>query len=217
MKDRPILFSGEMVRSILAGRKTQTRRIVKPLVEEITIRTFDGGRCAEVIWKDAKRLESVGGGTDDGGHDILAGMVYERNPYGRPGDRLWVREAAYIAPPNFGRDSDANLSDDQGRCRVVSWAASSESPEAAGWYGIKKTPSIHMPRWASRLTLEVVKVRVERVQAISDADALAEGSPNKPPNICWEFGRLWDRINGKRAPWASDPWVWVIEFKRVQP
>lgn len=208
--ERPILFSGEMVRAILAGRKTQTRRIVKPQPVAPLRFSIDrpavGGSVAYFAYVDA-------GGVH---HNELSAECR----YGQPGDRLWVREAAYIAPPNFGDDRDCNLTDYEGRPRVASWAATmdSDSVRCATDYGVKCTPSIHVPRWASRITLEVVAVRVERVQDISRDDVQAEGVESK----AWDsglrkdaFSALWDSINGKRAPWASNPWVWVVEFKRV--
>jgi len=176
VKERPILFSGPMVRAILAGRKTQTRRVVKPQHIPAGVRTLR--------WEnqDAAELQ----------HSA-------RCPYGVPGDRLWVRETWQPGPDDcvyYRADNDPNENQ---------WK-----------------PSIHMPRWASRITLEVVSVRVERVQDIGHIGAKAEGV-----EICdydgrllpWQrqignFQKLWDSINGKGS-WGSNPWVWVVEFRRV--
>lgn len=182
MKERPILFSAPMVRAIVAGTKTQTRRIVKPGVLE------DG-------WPIA--------------------YAAERCPYGAPGDRLWVRETWAKA---------GEVGDD------IEYRADNPDPLGARW-----RPSIHMPRWASRLLLEVTAVRVERLQDISEDDACAEGVQEldgtldelalyaraKKMGECatdsrvW-FAELWDSINGTRAPWASNPFVWVVSFKRTE-
>jgi hypothetical protein len=181
-KERPILFSGPMVRAILAGRKTQTRRAVKGAWE------FNG---------------------DESG----CGWEPPRCPYGAPGDRLWVRETAYIAAPNFGEPGDGNCRDYEGRPRVVGWAASmdGESVRCATDYGVKATPSIHMPRWASRITLEITDIRVERLTKISSEDAAAEGFAGYG-----EFLDAFYTINAGRITYADDPWVWAITFKRAE-
>lgn len=205
-RERPILFGGEMVRAILDGRKTQTRRILKPQPP--------GDARMDSIRADGAE---VGFTTKE----CVSPLV--RCPHGQPGDRLWVRESAYIAPPKFGDDADCNMKDDQGRPRVVGWAANMDSDgvRAATDYGVKCTPSIFMPRWASRLTLEITGVRVERLQMISGADILAEGIADAGEHgeliEVDRFVTLWDTINGKRAPWAGNPWVWVVEFQRVLP
>lgn len=211
VKDHPILFSGEMVRAILEGRKTQTRRIVRPQFTRLWGYGVKHG--------DDRFSCHVNIAEPDGSWKWLY------CPYGQPGDRLWVKETAYIAPPNFSENT-WNVTDDQGRKRVVGWDASMDSDgvRCATDFGVKKSPSIFMPRWASRITLEVVSVRVERVQEISEADASAEGVSTSEGYIdgdwCLATARdnfrfLWDEINGKRAPWASNPWVWVVTFKRV--
>jgi len=184
VKSKPILFSGPMVRAILDGRKTQTRRVVKQLLPE-------------------NRREGL---------TISASMC----PYGKPrykrdpGDRLWVKESwipAYFSDKRPGYRAD--------------WRDPEDIPEP------KWKPSLFMPRWASRITLEITGVRVERVKAISEDDAKAEGVEGD--NVgdfgipCKEyvipFADLWDSINGKKPgrSWADNPWVWVIEFERVKP
>ncbi len=216
-KERPILFSGPMVRAILDGRKTQTRRVVKPQPTAPCVISPEicwmQGRVT-CIWPADYTLED---GTRPDHFAIC--------PYGQPGDRLWVRETAYIAPPNFSEPSDGNCRDYEGRPRVVGWAATmdGESVRCATDYGVKATPSIHMPRWASRITLEITGVRVERVHDISPSDAWAEGfrcECMKPVPACGgnidAFSDLWEAINGPRGHgWAANPWVWAIEFKRL--
>jgi hypothetical protein len=190
MTDRPILFSAPMVRAILAGTKTQTRRVVK-LKPWQQIEERDDGTPWPWMYDDDR--------ADD--HWLPC-------PYGQAGDRLWVREAWRVVwssdnePPReldaayrFWYEADAPLQDGYGKLR----------------------PSIHMPRFASRITLEITAVRVERLQQIDEADARAEG-------ICrtecpdWhattDYRALWESINGPGS-WDANPWVWVIEFKRV--
>ncbi len=207
MKERPILFSGPMVRAILEGRKTVTRRVMKPqpdflgsMVDPNTpFKTLDAGLHARITC-----------------------------PYGEPGDRLWVREAwaadaqvDAIAPHDLSQGEPiwypADLSVRQTGCSMLSKG--------------RGRPSIHMPRWASRILLEITAVRVERLQDISEEQALAEGVRGEPCDHarqacadigCWgdtakgAFGFLWESLNGEGS-WAANPWVWVVEFKRVTP
>ncbi len=232
MKERPIIFSGEMVRAILEGRKTQTRRVVKHRygIEFLGGRGDENDPSCWGYWFDGPRQN---------GYMVLARGLNERHnhglislpcPYGQPGDRLYVKEThAFNAPIDVSPTGVVYRADE---ARI--WSA---------WKPKRWRPSIHMPRWASRITLEVVSVRVERLQDISEEDARAEGggngcysttfepctpgercrkcgrpSSNVGPSAHTEaFARLWDRINAKRAPWASNPWVWAVEFKAVQP
>lgn len=208
MKETPILFTGPMVRAILDGRKTQTRRVVKP---QPLWPAFGAVR----IWKDAKDGQAI---LDD---DVCLGHV-PKIVY-KPGDRLWVKENCWIAQPNFGDADLNNCQDYDGRGRYVGYSASmdADSVRCAKDYGVKQSPSIFMFRWASRITLELTAVRVERVQDISEEDAMAEG-------VDWQataglsrftakklYATLWDSINGKKHSWASNPWVWVLTFKRI--
>ena len=210
VKERPILFSGEMVRAILDGRKTQTRRVVKPKANE---KWLDW-----ITDKNGNRLYDSNGNkrlliSSENGKEISC-------PYGVPGDLLWVRETHYRwtgcgAPPraNFNRD----------RCYVdhPELLAMSRSGQ------IVSVPSIHMPRWASRITLRVTDVRVERVQEITHNDALSEGvdDVDQAPYgysaysyAIANFRRLWESINAARGfGWDANPFCWVVSFERVTP
>jgi hypothetical protein len=193
MKERPILFTGAMVRALLDGSKTQTRRVVKPqpLAAEF-------GMCRLV---------------DSQGRPIAC-------PYGQPGDRLWVREtfALSVVDPDGGSPQDEPDNWD------VFYRADPEQP-GGGWTDAEGNeiaapwkPSIHMPRWACRILLEITRVRVERLQDISYEDARAEGVDL----AVWAgiaingYKALWESINGAGS-WDANPWVWVVEFKRVTP
>lgn len=169
MKERPILFSAPMVCAILAGQKTQTRRIYKSFAVIHQVRMDDN--------------------TDICVTDAVC-------PYGKPGDRLWCRESCWI----------------DGATNHVHYCATDMQNAP------KKTPSIFMPRWASRIILEVVAVRVERLQEITKEDCLTEGiRPVKGNNgdPTYAYSRLWESINGSGS-WDANPFVWVITFKRVE-
>lgn len=219
-KERPILFSAPMVRAILEGRKTQTRRVVKPQPEFRDVQgmfgswTFKGG----LLYPNAKS-------------DVLALC-----PYGQHGDRLWVRETFFRVPHpadcGLARESIPHSWDaacaEAGR---IIYRADRGSDIAID--GMQWKPSIHMPRRASRITLEVTSVRVERLHAISEADAVDEGIQrgldgywNGAPHVVKgtpramlspidAFRDLWTSINGAGS-WDANPWVWVVEFKRVE-
>ncbi len=202
MKDRPILMSGPMVRARLAERKTQTRR-----------------ECTHPLLKDLSYIVDCG----DGWWGDEEGDVQVRCPYGLPGDRLWVKET-------FARI------DGQTRPWIETdyRATYTHGDRLGDTLGIKKrwTPSIFMPRHASRITLEVTRVRVERLQDISEADAMAEGCDPIDTSMHGKLERhlldlplmddahpyrngyalLWESINGPES-WAANPWVWVVEFK----
>lgn len=212
MKERPILFSGPMVCAILEGKKTQTRRVWKPR-REYADQVEDG--YGMPFW------------FDDAGYD------HEQPcPYGKPGDRLWVRETTCIAPRHFATPDDTCVVDYEGFARFVSYRADGHPEDAMRDYKLKWTPAIHVPRWASRITLEVVAVRVERLQDITEEDARAEGiQVSELGEIAsatlelikgeqWaaavlQYAELWQSINGEGS-WAANPWVWVVEFKRVE-
>jgi len=204
--EKPILFSGEMVRAILEGRKTQTRRVVKPQLEKrlehlagewFTYYWMSGG-----LWNDAGKIA--------------------RCPYGQPGDRLWVRETWKCEEMEpYGEDGVRFQADNEFYTIRNTLEASQKWMEARREGG-KWRPSIFMPRWASRITLEVVKVRVERVQEINEEDAKNEGVSawhDTPSGTTYvpEYKLLWDKLNASRGfGWKVNPWVWVVEFKSVE-
>lgn len=224
VRERPVIFSGEMVNAILQGRKTQTRRVITP--QPRNPETFG----ISPVWG-----QGLHGKGEHAGHFCLHAAFdvggkredrFVRCPYGVPGDRLWVRETwaiheLYGSPlyradtPHLDRPQDA--------------------------YNKPWSPSIYMPRWRSRLTLEVTEVRVQRLQEISDYDATAEGVNPFNDECRWchgsgtvsssiditqpecpcryegaakaNYARLWDSLNAKRGhSWASNPWVWCISF-----
>jgi len=207
VKERGILFSSPMVRAILEGRKTVTRRLLKwdglPDVPP-TKKWAEPGRA----WQEVEPGYWIG--CDENGTTIFA-----RCPYGVRGDRLWVRETfrTWCVVHDGGAESDTHPC----RCHDVdAYRADHPDPESLNW-----RPSIFMPRWASRITLEVGDVRAEQLQDITDADAYREGVGDMhvpgvvAPPVRARFHQLWDEINGERAPWKSNPWVWRVAFRRV--
>lgn len=209
-KDRPILFSAPMVRAILAGTKVQTRRPlrVQPPVNAGMVSTWHhpNPRPMYFAWVPTPN--------GDGGAEI-SDWPPVPCPFGMPGDRLWVREAHTFRPrlPNMRKWSHTPE-----EARVVYGADDVWLSGPYGPHKPKMRQSIHMPRWASRITLEITGVRVERLQGISRGDAMSEGCPF--PNMAngddprkW-YADLWDQINGPGA-WDANPWVWVIGFKRA--
>lgn len=222
MKERPILFNGEMVRAILDGRKTQTRRPVKPQ-PPADIDSLHHGRLASLA--PYKLLDDdynpQGFGFEDG-----RGQFW-KSPFGTVGDRLWVRETTCIAPRRFAEPDETCVTDSGGFKRYVSYKADRHSEDAMRDYNLKWTPSIHVPRWASRIDLEITRVWVERVQDITEEDAKKEGvkvgedrsysfaehslkyEPHKDA-----FRDLWQSIYGTCA---ANPWVWAYEFRRIKP
>lgn len=198
MKERPILFSAPMVRAILNGSKTQTRRVVKPQPSPSSDTAFVG---ADGIWRFS--------------HPTLRGPVSHeaddvRCPYGQPGDRLWVRET--WAPTVCTGVCHHAFEDIDPKKSEIKFKADADSNTVIGRW----RPSIHMPRWASRILLEITDVRVERLLEISEADAQSEGPPKNFSSWRDNFCALWQQINGYGS-WDANPWVWAIEFKRVQP
>jgi len=189
MKERPILFNGAMVRAIIEGRKTQTRRPVKDAIGMADApKRFDAYEY-EVNHDSCKVTKAFGFENEDG---------QWKSPFGDPGDVLWVRETFYDHGPELGVE-----------CRATEWDRLDS--DAGIW-----RPSIHMPKWACRLKLKVKRVWVERVQDISVSDCIKEGTPCgciKPeycPGARLEFLKLWDSIYGT---WAENPWVWCCEFE----
>lgn len=151
----------------------------------------------------------------------LCGQASWRCPYGEPGDLLWVRETHAIATGHM-YDGEAAVKYRADDALVALHDERSNSHARNASISDRWRPSIHMPRWASRLTLRVTEVRVERLQDISEDDAEAEGVdpyeyPSGPlaPSHRGAFFELWDKLNAQRAPWRSNPWVWVVSFERV--
>jgi hypothetical protein len=224
MKERPIIFSGEMVRAILNGRKTQTRRVIKPqpisIGPEKAKFTIDG--CS--YW--------------DGGEAFI------RCPYGKPSDQLWVKETHVFEryedepvnnrPIFYHKGDDTEYDEPYWLCphyRATDPAPELDYSELDGDDGEPKCKwlsSRFMPKWASRIKLEIINVRVERLQEISESDAEAEGIHllglpekeryNHPRKHIVAFKELWNLLNAMRSfGWEHNPWVWVIEFKRILP
>lgn len=208
MKEKPILFSGPMVRAILDGRKTQTRRVITNLTRDETRWRF-GGKWAGIIYNTDDRVTAPDGA-----------VASEYAAY-RTGQSLWVREAFSGWHSNSGsppRDWPETL--------VWYWADG--DPDHGDW--TKPKPGIHMPRWASRITLKVTDVRVQRLQDISEEDALAEGFIRLPATgrvvrqkgdqyfgrYWWKavraFKDLWEEINGPES-WDANPWVYALTFE----
>lgn len=218
MKERPILFSGEMVRAILAGRKTQTRRVVRPQPTFGDVSGVFGAWLFKtkgnewLIYPNAKEA------------------VLRLCPYGAPGARLWVRETFQ---PFFAEGVDCWGTDwKTGKGYAVRYVATDGIEEYYDEANEKLTdackPAIHMPRWASRITLEITGVRMQRLQDISDTDASAEGVTYDPDLQVYHvetavpcnsardaYACLWHKINGPGS-WNANPWVWVVEFNAVK-
>lgn len=223
MKERPILMSAPMVRAILAGQKTQTRRAVKPSTRR-PIEFLGGGPKGGPDWNNP---ECWGYEHHDNATWVLLKADNSTDtalypcPYGHPGDRLWVRERGWIAK---SKQAFLPFIDNE---RVLPPVSPDGTP-------YRVCPSIHMPRWASRITLEITGVRVERLQDISEEDATAEGIVQEVrdpglgrggrPGWRWAeneyagsavhgYELLWESLNGPGS-WAPNPWVWVVEFRR---
>jgi hypothetical protein len=233
VKERPILFSGPMVRAILAGTKTQTRRVFPAALDAVDVRKDVIGEQPNACWWINRGDPTA--------------MVLTSCPYGEPGDRLWVRETFDVRL--WESERHYNDADGYSRCSSEWVEEGPDEPESTWYYadgerpsgddGFRwngKRPSIFMPRERSRLLLEVTGVRVECLQDITEEDARAEGvlsygeklvveygdSEGSGASLTWgrdRFRELWDDINGKRAGagWAANPWVWCVSFRRVQP
>lgn len=209
MRERGMIFNAEMVRALLDGRKTQTRRVLTPrqlgLIELAAI----GGECYPL---DSEQQ-----------HANSQSYYRQLCPFGDVGDRLWVREAFRVHSKATDvatlvyRASERQSWTQQTRRVPISECNKPVSPEA--W-----TPSLHMPRWASRITLEITGVRVERLSSMTEEDARAEGcmgGHDSIPGYMYSatphehFHHLWTSIYGEDS-WQVNPWVWVVEFKRVE-
>lgn len=219
MAEKPIIFSGQMVRSILGGRKTQTRRVVKPQPEQ--------SLGVDVGWIPPDDRDPFSDNVRPGQWTCFSGMNvgeygggpfevdWDRGytcPYGTPGSYLWVRETWRLgeAPYDCG-DTSVHYRADQDECAGGPWR-----------------PSIYMPRWASRITLRITDVRVERVQDVDAYDAVAEGCGVHPVSrdkqqswedeVFEEFTAMWESFNGSRGgcSWDGNPWCWVLSFEVVK-
>lgn len=198
MSEKPILFSEDMVKALLDGRKTQTRRVISPQPDE--------------AWMRWAMSEYRGQWTRIGTDTMICVLTEDskevRCPY--DADRLWVREKHTIECP-YGLPKGCDNPD-----HIIYWA--SEVQIIRDSITAKWRPSIYMPRWASRITLQVNEIRVERARDISEADCFLEGAipshltpPIEPVSV---FRELWDSINAKRGfSWITNPWVWVVEFE----
>lgn len=227
MKERPILMNAEMVRAVLDGRKTQTRRPVKPQPYTIPWRDAYGNADEALFWRYAEPRED---------------WPYPRFcPFGQPGDRLWVRETwqeffddEMMPLRPRGPRGRLGSPDTPDRGSYVFYRADGPVPVQPPLGRANWRPSIHMPRWASRIALEITDVRVERVQDITEDDAIADaGLEAMIPEHIWyipgedlgttrdpiyAFEHVWDACYGKtHHAWTTNPWVWVVEFRRVQP
>lgn len=206
MKEKPIIFSAESIQDILKGCKTQTRRVIRS----------KWSRCLDL--EDPEELQKA----------------LELCPYGQPGNQLWVRETwmylgvRYVSvgdPEDGDVDAEVEEMDSIPKTQPLTGglAYRADDPEACRWW----FSPIFMPRWASRINLEILKIRAEKLQDISEEDCCREtGAPLKWPgpgpepyhrDMQGAFAALWNSINAKNGfPWESNPWVWVIEFKKIE-
>lgn len=241
MNERPILFNTSMVRAILAGRKSQTRRPLSHLTSLV-----DGAGCSWGFWNgfDFSRAFADAGPSPAGNPGPYLHVprsmgdgdeaVHRVYPRWQVGDLVWVRETwrtwnescretsldeghvcnehcdqTYVAYAATPREGYRPKPDKAAITYLHPSTPLERNPELLGPW----RPSIHMPKWASRITLRVTNVRVERVSDITDADAIAEGIESDDPRGA--FAQLWESVYGKTAPWASSPWVWAVNFERV--
>lgn len=220
MKERGMIFNAEMVRAILDGRKTQTRRIIK----DCTVGRDPISKFIQI----GKKF--IGCYPED-----VPELIRECCPYGVPGDRIWVRET--FQGPLFDFEQMEAYQEDSSKFKKPEFCVyKADGKPAPEFFDADENlhccwrPSIHMPRWASRITLEITGVRVERLNSISQEDAQAEGmeltgwrptysDPDSGGEV-WtpydNFAQLWESIYGEES-WKANPWVWVIEFKVASP
>lgn len=224
MKERPIIFNSEMVRAILDGRKTQTRRVVKQM------------RGLQSTWLTMEKLIGFvkSGKMVNGGwqmyHPEGGPYGWIRCPYGQPGDLLYVRETWMRCPDLDLPDGIKYRAD-----KLLIWYHNNTDDSSEAFRKLRESelprdgkwrPSIHMPKWAARIWLKVKDIRVERVQDVAYKDCVSEGIPGPATDdgllltgamIKGEFSNLWNSINEKRGyGWDVNPWVWVVEFERIE-
>ncbi|HDZ3043585.1 TPA: hypothetical protein RST63_003790 [Klebsiella pneumoniae] len=225
MKERGMIFNADMVRAILDGRKTQTRRIMKPQPEPCP---RGGHWWPSNVFKTMLHVEEE----MQNGQGGWGGLVGDACPFGDVGDRIWVRETfCPVDDTQYGGEKwvDYRATPKFEASHPAGWDCAPNDAEALKW-----RPSIHMPRWASRILLEITVVRVERLNAISEEDAEAEGIDMEAlydsqdcydciadhnmtgrPTVTGAFKYLWESIYGEES-WKANSWVWVISFKRVE-
>lgn len=197
VKARPILFSTPMVKAILEGQKTMTRRVVKPQPPSFVSKMIFNDSVGMWLDRDGG-IENIWTKTQSNMGNVQH-LIKRPCPYGRPGDRLWARETWAKGDAIYYKADEV---------------------EGVFSYAGKWRPSIFMPRWASRITLEITDVRVERLQEITEGDSLREGIRDDFKDdtffpTVYNFKILWDSTNGKKYPWSINPFVWVISFRRI--
>ncbi|HCM9139977.1 TPA: hypothetical protein ACY3IC_002238 [Enterobacter cloacae] len=204
--ERGMIFNGEMVRAILDGRKTQTRRVIKDC-------TVGRDQISKFIQIGKK---FIGCYPED-----VPELIRECCPYGVPGDRIWVRET--FQGPLFDFEQMEAYQEDSSKFKKPEFCVyKADGKPAPEFFDADENlhccwrPSIHMPRWASRITLEITDVRVERLNDISEEDARSEGiSGSSARDVKEAYAALWRSIYGSDS-WQTNPWVWVIEFNRIE-
>lgn len=240
MRERGMIFNADMVRAVLNGSKTQTRRIIQSAAKNMQARGHEviSHRAPGDKWYG----DYVYSMRDRSGvwQDFTNEQFLAKCPFGVVGDRLWVRETFCPVNDDGEKWIDYRATPRYEQSHPAGWDCEPKDPEALKW-----SPSIHMPRWASRITLEIIGVRVERLQSINEHDAIAEGLAeiSKDGRVYkygipdldgypgtddfgwpwheWErypisaYSKLWRSIYGEES-WQANPWVWVIEFKRVE-
>lgn len=214
MKERGMIFNSEMVRAILSNRKTQTRRIMKVQPES--------NQLGLLLITDSTKRSDIGkyhwAESNATGNHVCSKLF--SCPFGAVGDRIWVRETWSSDFANYYPNDRVWYAADNNRrldIEVVDGVRGIYSPESDVHVPFRWQPSIHMPRWASRILLEITGVRVERLRSMSQDDARAEGviAASGPMEAGLAFRELWDSIYGEES-WKANPWVWVIEFERVE-
>jgi hypothetical protein len=225
-RERPILFSGPMVRAILAGQKTQTRRVCKQAMgmgmgtdPAASVHPDGSGKGFVAWWPSAVSARETA--------KLYPGDEGFHCPYGLPGDRLWVKETLSIKSRQrvaYRADMMSyGIADEMDLCTGACIPDSKMFPvKLLGDRGLKWRSSLLMPRWASRLILEVTAIGIERLHQISREDAMAEGidadggdDAHRNRSTVENFAQTWDHLNGKRpgCAWRDNPWVWVVSFK----